>query len=125
MLEKTSASLGGPETSGGAFGSRKLKSKPGSNQHKKSGCLSTPMTGCVLEIHIFPSFMPKISENPDTLSVGREWYGWCHARGDSEKLSSPGRVFFHHGLLEPTLDSTREATTFSDCDPECPRGCME
>lgn len=64
--------------------------------------------------------MPKISENPDTLSVGREWYGWCHARGDSEKLSSPGRVFFHHGLLEPTLDSTREATTFSDCDPECP-----
>ena len=27
-LEKTSASLGGPETSGGAFGSRKLKSKP-------------------------------------------------------------------------------------------------
>jgi len=28
VLEKTSASLGGPETSGGAFGSRKLKSKP-------------------------------------------------------------------------------------------------
>ena len=65
VLDKTSASLGGPETSGGAFGSRKLKSKPGSNQHKKSGCLSTPMTGRMCsEIHIFPVLCRKSPKIP-------------------------------------------------------------